>query len=140
MTEAQAHHELKGTVSSQKHEILFSRFGINYEQEEAIFRKGTTLVWSFEVRDFNDGDQGERVKQNAKPKKSLKTLHVDIIGDAFWSLSTNSDTKQQQQQQLKSADMATPDSKASISPSVPVQPWHEPDRLKGTGAGASVLN
>lgn len=34
----------QGTVSSQKHEILFSRFGINYNNLDACFRKGSILV------------------------------------------------------------------------------------------------
>lgn len=34
----------QGTVSSQKHEILFSRFGINYNTLPARFRKGSVLV------------------------------------------------------------------------------------------------
>ena len=34
----------QGTVSSQKHEILFSRFGINYNNLDARFRKGSILA------------------------------------------------------------------------------------------------
>ena len=34
---------LKGTVSSDKNEILFSRFGINYNNEPEIFKKGSVL-------------------------------------------------------------------------------------------------
>ena len=34
----------QGTVSSQKHEMLFSRFGINYNELPARFRKGSVLV------------------------------------------------------------------------------------------------
>lgn len=34
----------QGTVSSQKHELLFSRFGINYDKTEAMFRRGTILL------------------------------------------------------------------------------------------------
>ena len=35
---------LKGTLSGEKNEILFSEFKINYNEEPAQFRKGTTLV------------------------------------------------------------------------------------------------
>ena len=35
---------LKGTLSGEKNEILFSEFRINYNEEPAQFRKGTTLV------------------------------------------------------------------------------------------------
>ena len=45
-TEREAHDLLKGTVSSEKHEMLFQQFGINYDKLPAFFRKGTTLVWA----------------------------------------------------------------------------------------------
>lgn len=35
---------LQGTFSKDKHEILFSRFEINYNQLDARFRKGSVLV------------------------------------------------------------------------------------------------
>ncbi|CDU23997.1 related to THG1-protein required for tRNA-His guanylylation at 5` end [Sporisorium scitamineum] len=45
-TEQEATRELEGTVSADKHEILHSKFGINYDQLEPMFRKGSTLVWT----------------------------------------------------------------------------------------------
>ena len=56
---------LKGTLSKDKNEILFSEFGINYNNEPEQFRKGTTLV---------------KVK-----KDEPLTLFCDIIGDTFWN-------------------------------------------------------
>ncbi|PVH93763.1 Thg1-domain-containing protein [Periconia macrospinosa] len=38
-----AEQELSGTVAADKNEILFSRFGINYNNEPEIFKKGTVL-------------------------------------------------------------------------------------------------
>jgi tRNA(His) 5'-end guanylyltransferase len=38
-----AEQELSGTVSADKNEILFSRFGINYNNEPEIFKKGSVL-------------------------------------------------------------------------------------------------
>ena len=46
-----AHETLRGTASSAKHEILFSRFGINYNELPLRFRKGSVLVR--EVRRFS---------------------------------------------------------------------------------------
>lgn len=46
LTEQEATKRLEGTVSADKHEILHSQFGINYDRLEAMFRKGTTLVWT----------------------------------------------------------------------------------------------
>ncbi|KAF2268382.1 Thg1-domain-containing protein [Lojkania enalia] len=42
-----AEKELAGTVSSNKNEILFSRFGINYNNEPEIFKKGSVLYRDF---------------------------------------------------------------------------------------------
>lgn len=38
-----AEQELSGTFAADKNEILFSRFGINYNNEPEIFKKGTVL-------------------------------------------------------------------------------------------------
>ncbi|KAG5717236.1 hypothetical protein E4T56_gene15661, partial [Termitomyces sp. T112] len=43
-TTTQAHATLRGTVSKEKHEILFTRFQINYNQIDERFRKGSVLV------------------------------------------------------------------------------------------------
>ncbi|KAL0568142.1 tRNA-His guanylyltransferase [Marasmius crinis-equi] len=43
-TTTEAHATLRGTVSKQKHEILFSRFNINYNDVDARFRKGSVVV------------------------------------------------------------------------------------------------
>ncbi|KAF2751600.1 Thg1-domain-containing protein [Sporormia fimetaria CBS 119925] len=42
-----AEQELSGTVSSDKNEILFSRFGINYNNEPEIFKKGSVMYRDF---------------------------------------------------------------------------------------------
>ncbi|KAF2796509.1 Thg1-domain-containing protein [Melanomma pulvis-pyrius CBS 109.77] len=42
-----AERELSGTISSDKNEILFSRFGINYNNEPEIFKKGSILYRDF---------------------------------------------------------------------------------------------
>ena len=34
----------QGTVASQKHELLFSRFGLNYNDVPERYRKGSVLV------------------------------------------------------------------------------------------------
>lgn len=44
-TVQEANKELSGTVSSQKQELLFGQFGINYNDLEPMFRKGSILVW-----------------------------------------------------------------------------------------------
>ncbi|WFD32946.1 tRNA(His) guanylyltransferase [Malassezia sp. CBS 17886] len=57
-TEREAHEALKGSVSAEKHEILFARFGINYNKLPAIFRKGPPAVSPpfWEARERLEGD------------------------------------------------------------------------------------
>ncbi|KAI0710215.1 tRNAHis guanylyltransferase [Earliella scabrosa] len=96
----EAHTTLRGTVSAQKHEILFSRFDINYNELPARFRKGSVLVRE-EVA--QTGDDAERTDGNAaappnrqqaqkkKPKirTTVELYHCDIIGDEFWNARPN---------------------------------------------------
>ena len=44
MTQQDAHKRLKGTFSKDKNEILFSQFGINYNEVEEIYKRGTILI------------------------------------------------------------------------------------------------
>ncbi|GAB0494392.1 hypothetical protein MMPV_005685 [Pyropia vietnamensis] len=44
MTPAAAERALAGTDVATKNEILWSRFGLNYNEEPAMFRKGSTLL------------------------------------------------------------------------------------------------
>ena len=39
-----AQERLKGTLAGEKNEILFSEFGLNYNNELAQFKKGTTII------------------------------------------------------------------------------------------------
>jgi len=43
MTPTAAEEELKGTFAADKNEILFGRFGINYNNELEMFRKGSVV-------------------------------------------------------------------------------------------------
>ena len=59
---------LKTTNAAEKNEILFQEFGINYNNEPEIYRKGSII---------------QRTKEHKKSK--LVTKHVDIIKDTnFW--------------------------------------------------------
>ncbi|XP_050428195.1 probable tRNA(His) guanylyltransferase [Adelges cooleyi] len=73
LSNSDAEKVLSGTVSAQKNEILFTECSTNYNNELAIFRKGTVLI---------------RKKIKIPPSKTKKQvvymLHVDIIGDSFW--------------------------------------------------------
>lgn len=45
LTPTAAEERLRGTVSADKNELLFSEFGVNYNTIDPMFRKGTTLAW-----------------------------------------------------------------------------------------------
>eukprot|EP00924_Labyrinthula_sp_SR-Ha-C_P009262 snap_masked-scaffold_2-processed-gene-18.41-mRNA-1 protein AED:0.03 eAED:0.03 QI:0/0/0/1/1/1/2/0/237 len=60
--------KLDGTFSKDKHEILFSEFGINYNEEPEIFKKGTTLIQ----------------RKNVQQKIYFERYHGDIMKEKFW--------------------------------------------------------
>ncbi|KXT01912.1 hypothetical protein AC578_2539 [Pseudocercospora eumusae] len=94
MSGTAAEEELKGTLSSDKNEILWSRFGMNYNKEEEIFKKGTVVYRAYdeEVKASGKVVDGESVmsktqlekERKRKMKARIVVEHVDIIGDGFW--------------------------------------------------------
>lgn len=73
----QAEQKLKGTLSGDKNEILFSQFSINYNKEPEMLRKGTILVRRKVPIALPDGGTRE--------KSQIVQQHTDIIGDEFWN-------------------------------------------------------
>ncbi|KAK2743777.1 hypothetical protein FQN57_004714 [Myotisia sp. PD_48] len=103
MSNKDAETELQGTVSSDKNEILFSRYNINYNNEPEIFRKGSVLFRDYELEPASEGqttggmgDDGEvdepisktqlDKQQKLRRKANIAIYHVDIIKDEFWEL------------------------------------------------------
>lgn len=108
MTPTDAEEYLKGTVSSDKNEILWSRFGINYNNEPEMFRKGSVVFREYALATGHedggtegDGEGGagsgsgsmqEKPVSKTQLEKMRKTRqkaqvvvrHVDIIRDDFW--------------------------------------------------------
>ncbi|VDM18149.1 unnamed protein product [Hydatigera taeniaeformis] len=79
LTTAAAEERLRGTLSSDKNEILFSEFGINYNNEPQLFRKGTVL--------FRKGVSLIKfcLFHLYEPKKmALEERNCDVIKDDFW--------------------------------------------------------
>ncbi|KAL1978293.1 hypothetical protein VTN31DRAFT_1152 [Thermomyces dupontii] len=101
MSNTKAEKALQGTVSSDKNEILFSRFGINYNNEPEIFRKGSVVYRQYELEDPQSSTTTEtpatsrgteelsRTQQEKlrKLRRKAKVVveHVDIIKDDFWT-------------------------------------------------------
>ena len=100
ITGTEAEEALKGTVSSDKNQILFSKFGINYNDEPQIYRKGTVIYRSYEtLPSANEScDSGtasvntlvplsktqQEKERKRKQKAAIAIEQVDIIGEAFW--------------------------------------------------------
>ena len=89
--ERKAEEMLSGTFSKDKHELLFSKFGISYGNIHEIFKKGTVLVWGeqedeVKMKKFKEL-QEEKPEMKLKPpkkKKILEELNCDIIKEDFW--------------------------------------------------------
>ena len=72
MKKGEAHSRLKGTFSKDKHEMLFAE-GINYNEIEAIYRKGTTLIRVHHNGPKNGNKPGKRsCKKEVKAEKGAK--------------------------------------------------------------------
>ncbi|KAI9848279.1 MAG: tRNA-His guanylyltransferase [Sclerophora amabilis] len=107
----EAEKELMGTLSSDKNEILFSRFGINYNNEPEIFKKGSVILRDYELAEpasdpipeldvdspsllgdtrmnvrVNDGlsKTQEEKDRKRRGKARITVEHIDIIRDEFW--------------------------------------------------------
>ncbi|KAF8752128.1 hypothetical protein RHS01_08035 [Rhizoctonia solani] len=85
MTAREAETRLKGTLSKDKHEILFSNYGINYNGLPERVKKGSVLVREDVIPTKSESKQ---IAKNM-PKRALpnivRVIHVDIIKDEFWS-------------------------------------------------------
>ncbi|KAI5815103.1 putative tRNAHis guanylyltransferase [Pyronema omphalodes] len=103
MTAAEAEKELAHTLSADKNEILFSRFGINYNKEDEMYKKGSVIFREFEKGSEVDGgedtpDERMTKKQLEKRKKAYRKSQIvvrflDIMNDPFfderpWILGT----------------------------------------------------
>lgn len=84
MEKKAAQERLKGTLSADKNEILFSEFGINYNNEPQIFRKGSVVFKMKENPDPVQGDEACSVKRLRKAHSRVMVRHVDIIKSDFW--------------------------------------------------------
>ncbi|CAH1105468.1 unnamed protein product [Psylliodes chrysocephalus] len=78
LTNIEAEQKLSGTVSSDKNEILLSEFGINYNNEPELFKKGTILL-------------RKKIKHpvHEKQRHVIYPFHEDLIQDSFWKKNTN---------------------------------------------------
>jgi tRNA(His) guanylyltransferase len=72
---------LKDTDSGQKNELLFSKFGINYNTLPEMFRKGS-FVSRQKVESLETTKEGRQI---TRMRSKVTIQHIDIIGDLFWN-------------------------------------------------------
>jgi len=80
-TPKEAEDQLKGTLSDYKNELLFSQFGINYNNEPPMFKKGSIICKQPQEETFLDSRTNEQKKRT---KERVVVLHEDFIGPDFW--------------------------------------------------------
>lgn len=91
MSPKEAETRLMGTLAADKNEILFSQFGINYNNEPEMFKKGTILVREYEVNDTEvlEKELSKRQiqrRQKSRKKADIVTYHIDMVkDDSFWN-------------------------------------------------------
>ncbi|KAL5334890.1 tRNA guanylyltransferase [Aspergillus crustosus] len=98
MSNTDAEQELKGSVSSDKNEILFKRFGINYNNEEDIYKKGSVIFRQYQLEEATaspideettaEGNVSKTQQEKARKlrrKAPVVIEHLDIIKDEFWT-------------------------------------------------------
>ncbi|PPJ54412.1 hypothetical protein CBER1_07374 [Cercospora berteroae] len=104
MSGTEAEKMLKGTFASDKNEILWKRFGVNYNDEEEVFKKGSVVYRAYDDEEAGNGvKDGEnagasrkmtaanpksktQLKKERKRKQKARIVieHTDIIGNTFW--------------------------------------------------------
>lgn len=102
MTPAQAEERLRFTLAAEKNEILWREYGVNYNDEPAMFRKGSLLLYD-ELEPVSDStpikaaiksskttttttttSTTSKTKEKKRRREGVVVLHVDLIQDAFW--------------------------------------------------------
>ncbi|KAK4129420.1 tRNAHis guanylyltransferase [Parathielavia appendiculata] len=100
MDATEAEKTLKGTYAADKNEILFSRFGVNYNNEPEMCKKGSVVFRDYELVEPGTHNTTIEVDTFAEPVQQSKTQvendkkrrakarivveHLDIIKDEFW--------------------------------------------------------
>lgn len=80
-TRKEANARLNSTVTQDKNEILFSEFGMNYNDLPVAHRKGSVLVRRVRPVQAKLDASGSPVMRD---RAVVDVLHCDIIRDDFW--------------------------------------------------------
>ncbi|KAG1738413.1 Thg1 C terminal domain-containing protein [Suillus paluster] len=96
-TTTEAHATLRGTVSSTKHEMLFSRFGINYNEISQRFKKGSVIVR--EIVAPRSPDRGECLEtpvlltRSAPEQERSESIECSAASDPSTNIHSHSHQK-----------------------------------------------
>jgi tRNA(His) guanylyltransferase len=83
MKEKEAEEYLKGSTAADKNEILFSRFGINYNNEDVMFRKGSIVFREVSVlRPRSFLKIPNLIRPEVRPQASTEEWHQRYSGEA----------------------------------------------------------
>lgn len=74
MHPTEAELELKGSVSGDKNEILFKRFGINYNNEDEMYKKGSVVF-----RDVSEYSFGQFCRANSDMQYEVESQTPETI-------------------------------------------------------------
>ncbi|ODM98825.1 putative tRNA(His) guanylyltransferase [Orchesella cincta] len=122
MNNNDAQQRLSGTLSGDKHEILFSQFGINYNNEPEIYRKGTVMVKKARPPKISRKAyiklKQERENSGEDEEDVIMEMYCDIIGDKFWVdyphlLGNSNDSPADKSKSKEKADNPTDDDRQS---------------------------
>ncbi|THH07369.1 hypothetical protein EW145_g3419 [Phellinidium pouzarii] len=82
-TTTEAHATLRGTISSQKHEILFTRFGVNYNALPSRYRKGSVLLREIDLgTEFVSHHSPLLENAHVAVNNSENTFPLDLVADS----------------------------------------------------------
>eukprot|EP01117_Protostelium_nocturnum_P008778 TRINITY_DN3147_c0_g1_i1.p1 TRINITY_DN3147_c0_g1~~TRINITY_DN3147_c0_g1_i1.p1 ORF type:complete len:229 (-),score=83.03 TRINITY_DN3147_c0_g1_i1:92-778(-) len=103
VTAKDAENQLKGTLSKDKNDLLFEKFGVNYNNEDPMFRKGSSICRQWKEIDVTNSKTGEPTKRR---KLRFSIIYEDIINDEFWTknahiLNEEVETKEKKQKNSK---------------------------------------
>jgi tRNA(His) guanylyltransferase len=74
----------QGTDSGAKNELLFATFGINYNNIEAIFRKGTLIYCKPKIKSSSENNNNNEMEKNEDQSTYLVT-NDDVFAKEFWT-------------------------------------------------------
>lgn len=112
MTNVEAEDKLKGTVSANKNEILYQN-GINYNNEPAIFRKGTVLYRDYELAPALEGS-ADILEQVVSDTEEVPTRAEILSKESTQKMSKSAQDKERKSKeragvQLENCDLINND-------------------------------